>query len=354
MADKKITDLQLRSSITDDVNFPGDDGIQTYRMTAAQLFAYIRSQIPGASGEMANIQIVTSVASSALTITLKNQAGVTPTAADPIRIGFRSSTLTSGNFIIRTVTSSPSLVISSGSILGMTSAVAANLYLYAIDNAGTVELAIINGILPDAGALYTTTAEGGAGAADSPNVLYSTSVRTNVAVRLIGRITISEATAGTWASNSTQISVWPFDLPKIIAQMGSTANTSLTSGATQLPFATKISDIYGLWSSPTFTAPWAGWWSFKSNVASVGSWGAGSTYAIGAYKAGTLVSKGSVWLCIGSAAAVEVSSVLSDSLLLAKGDVIDIRVPFTSAVGAVTTQGNLNENRLTIAFEGLP
>lgn len=37
MADKKITDLQLRGDVDADVNFPGDDGIQTYRMTAPQV-----------------------------------------------------------------------------------------------------------------------------------------------------------------------------------------------------------------------------------------------------------------------------------------------------------------------------
>lgn len=43
MAQKKITDLQLRSSITDELNLPSDDGIQSYRVTAAQLKAYILS-----------------------------------------------------------------------------------------------------------------------------------------------------------------------------------------------------------------------------------------------------------------------------------------------------------------------
>src|SRR6185312_2458765 len=40
MADKKITDLTLRSNVNDDVNFPGDDTIQTYRVTAPQIAQY--------------------------------------------------------------------------------------------------------------------------------------------------------------------------------------------------------------------------------------------------------------------------------------------------------------------------
>ena len=41
MATKTIPDLQLISMITDDVNFAGDNGIQTYRATALQLKNYI-------------------------------------------------------------------------------------------------------------------------------------------------------------------------------------------------------------------------------------------------------------------------------------------------------------------------
>lgn len=41
MATKRITELQLRGNVTADVNFPGDDGIQTYRMTAAQIKDFV-------------------------------------------------------------------------------------------------------------------------------------------------------------------------------------------------------------------------------------------------------------------------------------------------------------------------
>lgn len=41
MAQKKITDLQLRDNVTSDCNIPVDDGIQSYRVTAAQMKEYI-------------------------------------------------------------------------------------------------------------------------------------------------------------------------------------------------------------------------------------------------------------------------------------------------------------------------
>ncbi len=41
MAQKKITDLELRDDVDDNVNIPVDDTIQSYRVTAPQIFDYI-------------------------------------------------------------------------------------------------------------------------------------------------------------------------------------------------------------------------------------------------------------------------------------------------------------------------
>ena len=41
MADKFINELPLRANVTSDVNFPVDDGIQDYRVTASQILAFI-------------------------------------------------------------------------------------------------------------------------------------------------------------------------------------------------------------------------------------------------------------------------------------------------------------------------
>lgn len=48
MANKKITDLQLIAAVTDTLSIPGDNGIQTYRATAAQLKTYINPMPIGA------------------------------------------------------------------------------------------------------------------------------------------------------------------------------------------------------------------------------------------------------------------------------------------------------------------
>lgn len=141
--------------------------------------------------------ITATVSSNALTLRL-----------NPTRIDFRSATLTDGTVSTRHVGAAISLVISSGSTLGTVNAVAARIAILAIDNAGTVELAAVNlagGTNLDEVTLISTTAEGGAGAADSALTIYSATARTNVPFRVVGFIDITEATAGTWATAPTRI-----------------------------------------------------------------------------------------------------------------------------------------------------
>ena len=141
--------------------------------------------------------ITASAASSALTVTLN------PTVLD-----FRDSSLTSGTVNTRTVSAAISVVVSSGSTLGTVSAQQSRIVVLALDNAGTIELAVVNisgGTNLDETTLISTTAEGGAGAADSATVIYSTTARTSVPFRVVGFIQSTQATAGTWATAPSTI-----------------------------------------------------------------------------------------------------------------------------------------------------
>jgi hypothetical protein len=102
------------------------------------------------------------------------------------------------NYLNYNLTSGLSQIISSGSTLGHASAIASNIWVYAInsDGAGTIKLAICSTLFDETN-LITTVSEGGAGAADSNNVIYSDAAYTNVACRLIGRLNSTQATAGT-------------------------------------------------------------------------------------------------------------------------------------------------------------
>jgi hypothetical protein len=141
--------------------------------------------------------ITASVATNALTVTL-----------NPTTLDFRSATLTSGAVVSRLVSSAISVVVSSGSTLGTVSGVQSRIVVLALDNAGTVELAVVNiaggNNLTETG-LITSVAEGGAGGADSATGVYSTTARTNVAYRVVGYVESTQATAGTWATAPSTI-----------------------------------------------------------------------------------------------------------------------------------------------------
>jgi hypothetical protein len=77
----------------------------------------------------------------------------------------------------------------------------ARLAILAIDNAGTVELAIVNafgGFLFDETTVISTTAI--SGSSNSVSVIYSTTARTSVPYRLVGFVDSTQTTAGTWAA----------------------------------------------------------------------------------------------------------------------------------------------------------
>lgn len=148
--------------------------------------------------------IIPSVAGSALTLTLKTASGNVPSTGVPLPIAFRSATLSSGALNIRQATAATSVVVSSGSTLGSTDGVDNLLYVYFIDNAGTVELGISSANF-GTDFIGSSTAEGGAGAADDPGVIYSTTARTNVAMKLAAILRSNQTTSGTWAAVPTEV-----------------------------------------------------------------------------------------------------------------------------------------------------
>lgn len=140
--------------------------------------------------------ISASVGANALTI-----------SASALSLDFRSGTLASG--AVTKVSGTPAnLVISSGSTLGTASAVKSRIAVLVLNNAGTLELAAINlsgGVDLSETGVISTTAEGGAGAADSPAVAYSTAARSSLAYRVIGYVESTQAAAGTWATAPSTI-----------------------------------------------------------------------------------------------------------------------------------------------------
>lgn len=234
-----------------------------------------------ASYEISNLGLATSVGSSALTIALKQADGATnpSTGASAVKVGMRSSTLTSGLYNQRSATAATSLVISSGSTLGQTSNRAARLYIYLIDNAGTLELAVSQTLFPES-QLVSTTAEGGAGAADSGTVMYSTTARSSVPFRLVGFLDNTQTTAGTWASAGTKLQAGQYGAltsEKPGCLYTGTPTGTLANALNLMTFPTVVNDAYSMYSSGLATIKISGFYNIAAASSQAAAYIAGSS-----------------------------------------------------------------------------
>ncbi len=152
--------------------------------------------------------VFASVASNALTVGLNQTA-----------LQFRNATLGNGAPAMVNAAAALSLVVPSGATLGSVNATLARLILLAINNAGTMELAIVNqagGANLDETTLINTTAISAAATAN--NVIYSANARTGVPFRVVGYIEATETTAGAWVT-----------APSLVQGVGGMAGAALQS-----------------------------------------------------------------------------------------------------------------------------
>jgi hypothetical protein len=189
---------------------------------AEQIAPATQSQHAVQLGQIPQIQPVSAaVASNALTLTL-----------NPTMLAFRSATLSSGTVSPIVINSALPLTVPSGATLGTSSGVAATLAVLAINNGGTVQLGVVNmagGTIPDEGALISATAI--SASATSASTIYSSSAVTNCPFRVVGYITVSETTAGTWATAPTIVN--GASLP--LLGFGASFTLASSTGYTKLP-----------------------------------------------------------------------------------------------------------------------
>ena len=179
-----------------------------------------------------NLSFDATVASKALTIALKGEDGNDPSGANAVKVKFRSSTLTDADPVTISTTSALSVVLPDGGTLGFIANEADRIYVWAINNAGTVELAVSKkaDIFPES-SLVTTVAIGTG--SDSATAIYSTTQRTSLACKLIGYIEITTGgVAGEWDNAPTKVQVMlPGVFPDWVTPFKSGVAVASTSGA---------------------------------------------------------------------------------------------------------------------------
>lgn len=208
-----------------------------------------------ASAGLNNIGLSATVAGNVLTIALKDGNGSDPSASSPGTILFRHTTQATGQYLAATVSAALSTSVSAGSSLGFGTSESGRVYVGAQYNSGTVELCEWNSLTsaasvsqsgmfkPNEALLQSTTAEGGAGSADSGGVIYCTTGRASQPFRILGWIDIATGNpAGNWSNSPTVVQVMGLGIPKtgdIIQVVGNTTG-AMATGTTVFPFDDSI------------------------------------------------------------------------------------------------------------------
>lgn len=203
-------------------------------------------------GFATNLQLNATVATNALTIAVKGVDGNDPSAANPVLIPFRDSTIANGTLKVVSLQAALSFTINSGSTMGCVSGQMCRLWIAPICStglectnsagsdvvglcafnarSGTTVAAVNEGLLQ--------TSQSGTGGGNSAQAYYcNISAVTARAIRIIGFIEIQEVTAGTWATGPTLVQLFGPGIkrPGDVAQgpLAFTTSTPTTSsGAT--------------------------------------------------------------------------------------------------------------------------
>lgn len=149
-----------------------------------------------------NVGVEATASGNALTFSVTDKNAAVPTSTSAALIAFRSSTATTGTYVVRSIATTTSVVLPAGATLGFTNAEVGRIYLYGCDNAGTVVAGVSRKGNHNEGSLVSTTAI--TAAATDPDTLYTSSSLSNVPVRLLGYIEVQTGgTAGNWSNNPT-------------------------------------------------------------------------------------------------------------------------------------------------------
>jgi hypothetical protein len=159
----------------------------------------------------------------------------------------RSATATTGTPTWYAIRSATSLTISSGSTLGVVNSSVRNvtqtpfkIWIVLFDDGGTTRVGAINCSLPatNSASIYplsaygiaSSTAEGGAGNADSALVFYTGTAVTSKAYTVIGYLSYESGltTPGTWDANPTRIQLYDPSVPLPGRPTGGTAQVIKT------------------------------------------------------------------------------------------------------------------------------
>ena len=156
-----------------------------------------------------NFSIAGALSGSTYVITIKNYQGNSLTALSPFRVAKRSTTANNSAFTLFNQASNVSLTIPAAKSLGYQNNEDMELYVYCAwsgsEGSQTMKVAVITEYVVDEGSLQTITDLTTLVGVGVKGTLYSDFAGTNIPVRLLGRIKMTQANTLSWASEATEI-----------------------------------------------------------------------------------------------------------------------------------------------------
>jgi hypothetical protein len=225
---KKISDLTAISSLVSaDYVEISRNGTSSVRR---DLYDEFSDNTENIKGLIWNIGLAESRSASAVTIFFKQKDGSSDLGAgvNRGRIGFRSTTQTSGGYAVIDGIATTSTTINAGNTIGFFASKDEDLHIYSYNDAGTLKIAYAGSWSFDESVLQNITAQ--STVATVKTTLFAATAATGVAIRYMGKITYNLATPGTWVTAPTLIVNTP--IMRKQAENGVIASTGNGRGTT--------------------------------------------------------------------------------------------------------------------------
>jgi len=177
---------------------PNAGGAGVFTLTAPSSSTNYNLNLPAENGTLLTSGSTVNLGSKIQPIDATTTGGSLTVTLNPTVLDFRSPTTASGTVNTRTISSAISVAVPSGATLGTVSGQQSFIVVVALDNAGTIELAVVNlGSVSLSETTLISTSAINSGSSSS-SVVYSTSARTNLPYRVVGFISSTQTTAGVW------------------------------------------------------------------------------------------------------------------------------------------------------------
>lgn len=182
---------------------PNAGGTGVFTLTTPSSSTSYTLNLPAENGTLLTSASTVNLGSKIQPIDASTSSGSLLVTLYPTVLDFRSSTISSGTVNTRTIGTAITITVPNGATLGTIGANLSSIMVLAIDNGGTVELAVTNGFgsnrLDETNLLTTSQITSGS---SSNTAVYSTTARTSVPYRVVGFIQSTQPTAGYWTISS--------------------------------------------------------------------------------------------------------------------------------------------------------